>query len=250
MIIHIAKDRDALGEKSASVVIAEMKRLLAEKGRVVMTVATGASQFEFLKHLTADKTLDWTKVIAFHLDEYVGLPVTHPASFRNYLRERFLAKLPCPIGAFHEVNGENDPAEECGRLNALIAQYEMDICCLGIGENSHIAFNDPPADFETDKPFIVVDLNETCRQQQVNEGWFATTGDVPKQAISMSVKQMMRANMLVNSVPGERKAQAVKWTLEEAISPDYPSTIMRNHPRCHLNLDADSAALVQQEAGT
>jgi len=210
-----------------------------------MIVATGASQFEFLEHLTADKTLDWSKVVAFHLDEYVGLPVTHPASFRKYLRERFLEKLPCPIGAFHEVDGENDPVAECARLNALIAQHDIDICCLGIGENSHIAFNDPPADFETEEPFIVVDLNQTCRQQQVNEGWFATTDDVPKQAISMSVKQIMRSRMLVNSVPGERKAKAVRWTLEKDISPDYPATIMRNHPKCYLNLDRDSAAQVR-----
>ncbi|MCL1921912.1 MAG: glucosamine-6-phosphate deaminase [Kiritimatiellaeota bacterium] len=244
MIVHVAKDRDALGAKSAEVVATEMRRVLQEKGRVAMVVATGASQFEFLEHLTADASLDWTKVVAFHLDEYVGLPVTHPASFRKYLRERFLAKLPRPIGAFHEVNGENDPAAECARLNALIGQYDIDICCLGIGENSHIAFNDPPADFVTEDAFIVVDLNETCRQQQVNEGWFATTGDVPRQAISMSVKQIMRCAMLVNSVPGERKAQAVKWTLDEPVSPDYPATIMRDHARCYLNVDAESYRFV------
>ena len=250
MKIHIAKDRDALGKKSADVVIAEMRRLLAEKGRVVMILATGASQFEFLGHLTADPALDWSKVVAFHLDEYVGLPVTHPASFRNYLRERFLAKLPNPIGAFHEVNGENDPAAECERLNALIAQYDVDLCCMGIGENSHIAFNDPPADFETETPFIIVALDAACRQQQVNEGWFATLNDVPKQAISMSVRQIMKSRMLVNSVPGTCKAQAVKWTLEEAISPAYPATILRTHPNCCLNLDVDSAALVAGEKPT
>jgi len=244
MITHVAENRDALGAKSAGIVVTEMRRVLQEKGSVAMIVATGASQFEFLSHLTADKALDWSKVVAFHLDEYVGLPVTHPASFRKYLRERFLAQLPCPIGAFHEVDGENDPVAECARLNALIGQYDIDICCLGIGENSHIAFNDPPADFGTDDPFIVVDLNQTCRQQQVNEGWFATTDDVPKQAISMSVKQIMRSRMLVNSVPGERKAQAVKWTLEEAVSPDYPATIMRNHPNCYLNLDVESYQLM------
>ena len=245
MNITIETDKNAVGKRSAEQASAYIVQAIKKRGMSTIIVATGASQFEFLQHLTADKSIDWSKVTVFHLDEYVGLPVTHIASFRKYLRERFVQQLPCPLAAFHEVNASNEPQQECERLGALISKQVIDVCCMGIGENGHIAFNDPPADFETDKPYLVVDLDEGCRQQQVNEGWFPTLADVPKQAISMSVKQILKSKALVNSVPGERKAVAVRNALEGGITPLCPASILRKHPDCHLNLDTQSARLLK-----
>jgi glucosamine-6-phosphate deaminase len=245
MNITIETNKNAVGKRSAEQASAYIVQAIEKKGLASIIVATGASQFEFLQHLTADARINWSKVSVFHLDEYVGIPVTHIASFRRYLRERFVQQLPCPLAAFHEVNASSNPIEECERLSALISKQEIDVCCMGIGENGHIAFNDPPADFETDKPYLVVELDEGCRQQQVNEGWFPTLADVPKQAISMSVKQILKSKALVNSVPGERKAVAVRNALEGEISPLCPASILRTHPDCHLNLDTDSARLLK-----
>ncbi|MEI7945253.1 MAG: glucosamine-6-phosphate deaminase [bacterium] len=245
MNISIETNKNAVGKRSAEQASAYIVQAIEKKGMASIIVATGASQFEFLQHLTADVRINWSNVTVFHLDEYVGIPVTHIASFRRYLRERFVQQLPCPLAAFHEVNASSHPIEECERLSALISKQEIDVCCMGIGENGHIAFNDPPADFETDKPYLVVELDEGCRQQQVNEGWFPTLADVPKQAISMSVKQILKSKALINSVPGERKAVAVKNALEGEITPLCPASILRTHPDCHLNLDTDSARLLK-----
>ena len=245
MNITIETNKNAVGKRSAEQASAYIVKAIENKGTASIIIATGASQFEFLQNLTADVRINWSKVTVFHLDEYVGIPVTHIASFRRYLRERFVQQLPCPLAAFHEVNASSHPTEECERLGALISKQEIDVCCMGIGENGHIAFNDPPADFETDKPYLVVDLDEGCRQQQVNEGWFPTLADVPKQAISMSVKQILKSKALVNSVPGERKAVAVRNALEGEISPLCPASILRTHPDCHLNLDTQSARLLK-----
>ena len=245
MKITITANKDEVGMRSAELASAYIVQAIEKKGTASIIIATGASQFEFLQHLTTDVRINWSKVTVFHLDEYVGIPVTHIASFRRYLRERFVQQLPCPLAAFHEVNASSNPTEECERLASLISKQEIDVCCMGIGENGHIAFNDPPADFVTETPYLVVELDEGCRQQQVNEGWFPTLADVPKQAISMSVKQILKSKALVNSVPGERKAVAVRNALEGEISPLCPASILRTHPDCHLNLDTQSARLLQ-----
>ena len=169
-------------------------------------LATGASQFEMLASLVEQPGIDWPRVTAFHLDEYIGLPETHPASFRKYLRERFVSRV--PVGQFHYVRGDApDPLDECRRLGELIGAAPVDVACIGIGENGHLAFNDPPADFAIDDPFLVVDLDAACRLQQVGEGWFASLEDVPTQAISMSIRQILRARRIVCCVPDQRKAE-------------------------------------------
>ena len=180
----------------------------------------------------------------FHLDEYIGLSVSHKASFRKYLQERFVEKLP-KLKAVNFINGEAQAQNECERLGKLIGQSPIDVALVGIGENGHLAFNDPPADFETDQSYLIVNLDEECRQQQVNEGWFNSIEEVPKQAISMSIKQIMLSQHIICTVPGRRKAKAVKDTLEKPVSNLFPASILRNHPDCFLYLDDESAALLE-----
>ena len=214
-----------------------------------MIVATGASQFEMLGELVKTPNIDWGKVVFFHLDEYVAMPMTHPASFRKYLKERLVEQLPQSPRAFHYLNAEGDPAAECRRLGDLIKQHPIDVAFIGIGENGHLAFNDPPADFETDDPYIIVNLDERCRLQQVGEGWFATLADVPETAISMSVRQILRASAIICVVPDERKAQAVRDSLEGPIDPMTPASILRRHPDLTVYLDRASASLLEGRQG-
>ena len=182
---------------------------MAERGGANIVVATGASQFSVLAALGAALGVDWSKVVGFHLDEYIGIAVTHPASFRRYLKERFVERV--PLKEFHYVEGDGaDPEVECERLGQLIGGREIDVAFIGIGENGHLAFNDPPADFETREPYQVVELDEACRRQQLGEGWFASLEDVPRRAISMSIQQILKSRAIVCSVPDERKAKAVR----------------------------------------
>ena len=187
--------------------------------------------------------VDWSKVTAFHLDEYIGLPNSHPASFRKYLKERFADKVP-GLKHFHCINGEGDPVAECARVGALIAALHVDVACIGIGENGHLAFNDPPADFETESPYIVVDLDEACRRQQLGEGWFSTLDDVPAQAISMSIRQIMKSVAIVCTVPDARKAGAVQKAVQGPVTHMLPSSILQQHPCCEMYLDEPAAALL------
>jgi glucosamine-6-phosphate deaminase len=221
-----------------------LRDALRAHGEVNIVLATGASQFEVLEALAAAPDIDWSKVTVFHLDEYVGLPISHPASFRRYLQERFVAKLPVPLRAFHEIDGEGDCRAECDRLNQLIQAATIAVAFVGIGENGHLAFNDPPADFKTEMPYIVVNLDDACRRQQFGEGWFPTLEDVPGQAISMSVRQILKARAIICTVPEERKAQAVKGTVEGAITPMVPASILQEHPTATLYLDRASASLL------
>ena len=225
------------GKKSATLI----REAIQSKGSANIILATGASQFETLNQLIKEEGIAWDKVTMFHLDEYIGLPVSHKASFRKYLEERFLDKVP-KLKAVNLINGEADPAEECKRLEALIIESPIDVALVGIGENGHLAFNDPPADFETTRAYIVADLDQLCRQQQINEGWFASMEEVPRQAISMSVKQIMRSTHIVCSVPDKRKANAVKDTVEQQVSNLNPASILQNHPSCYLFLDTSSAS--------
>ncbi|MEO5979540.1 MAG: glucosamine-6-phosphate deaminase [Chryseolinea sp.] len=220
-----------------------IKRAIKKKGSTNIILATGTSQFETLKQLIIDKDIDWSKVIMFHLDEYIGISDQHPASFRKYLKERFLAEVK-PLAAAHLINGEGDASKECERLNKLISQHPIDVALVGIGENGHLAFNDPPADFNTTVPYIVVDLDDKCVMQQYGEGWFKTIDEVPRKAISMSIRQIMKSAHIICSVPDQRKAEAVKNCLELPINNMFPASILRDHNHCDIYLDEASASLL------
>ena len=248
MDVQILKDKNELGRVAAKLGAEKIRAAIAANGRANVILATGASQFEMLAALRLEKDIDWNVVSFFHLDEYVGMPVTHPASFRKYLWERFIAKLPVPPAAFYPVNGtaKNLPAELM-RLEKIITENPIDVAFVGIGENGHLAFNDPPADFETERAYLVIDLDERCRRQQLGEGWFPTLDDVPKQAISMSVKQCMKARCIINSVPDKRKAEAVKMALEGPVTPMCAASMLQRHPDCHTFLDPNSASLLTKK---
>lgn len=240
----IEADKVALGKKAAADGAAKIRQALRERGSANVIVATGASQFEMLAALTQEKGVDWHKVTAFHLDEYVGLPITHPASFRLYLWQRFVSRLPLPLATFHYVNAEMNPQAECDRLGAIIKEHPIDVAFIGIGENGHIAFNDPPADFDTDAPYIVVQLDEACRKQQMGEGWFPTINDVPRQAISMSVKHIMKSKHIVCTVPDQRKAEAVRNSVRGPVTNKVPASILQRHESLTLYLDKPAASLL------
>jgi glucosamine-6-phosphate deaminase len=244
--VHVLAERQEIGRIAAETGAKAIKAAIAEHGEATIVVATGASQFDTLAVLTATPGIDWTRVAAFHLDEYVGLPETDRASFRRYLRERFVEPLGGKV-AFIPVDGEADPAGETERLSNLIRGRRIDVCFAGIGENCHLAFNDPPADFETEQPYITVTLDEACRRQQWNEGWFPSLEAVPRQAISMSIRQMMRSRLIVLSVPDERKALAVRDAVEGPVSPDHPASILQTHPNALLLLDPPAASLLTAE---
>lgn len=231
----------ALGKAAGQAAAHLIRDTIAFKGSANIILATGTSQFETLKELISAKDIDWSKVVMFHLDEYISLPITHPASFRKYLQERFLSQVPQLKNAWL-INGESDAEQECKRLGDLIQKHPVDVALIGIGENGHLAFNDPPADFETKEPYIIVELDDACKKQQMGEGWFQSIGEVPQRAISMSIKQILKSKHIICSVPGTRKASAVKNTLEKEISNFYPSAILRTHNNCTLYIDEDAAA--------
>ena len=242
MNVVIRKTKDESGRQAAANGAQFIRKAIETRGEANIIVATGASQFEMLQHLISEKDIDWSKVTAFHLDEYVGMSITHPASFRLYLWSRFVSKLPLPLRAFHYVDAEKDPQATCKRLGERIKQHPIDVAFIGIGENGHIAFNDPPADFKTEEAYLVVNLDEACRKQQMGEGWFPTLNDVPKQAISMSPRQIMKSKAIICTVPDERKATAVKNTLDRDVTPDVPATILKEHANCTLYLDEPAAS--------
>lgn len=248
MKIVVKETPAALGAAAGKDAADRIRKVIAARGQANVILATGTSQFETLRYLIDQKDIEWDKVVMFHLDEYIGLPVMHAASFRKYLQERFLAKV-APLKAAYLVNGEAASIEEeCSRLGKLITEHPIDVALVGIGENGHLAFNDPPADFATPQPYIVVNLDEQCRKQQFAEGWFASIDDVPRQAVSMSVRQIMKSKAIICSVPDERKAEAVRNCLEKEISNLYPASILREHADCAYYLDKASASLLQGEA--
>lgn len=235
-----------IGAKAALVGAQAIRSAIARHGTARIIVATGASQFTMLEALVAAPFIDWSAVMVFHLDEYVGLAESHKASFRGYLKTRFLAKLPAAPHFVPVVGDSTDLAAEIVRLNALIGGTRIDVCFAGIGENCHLAFNDPPADFTTEAPYLVVTLDEACRRQQLGEGWFDSLESVPTQAISMSIRQIMRSDLIVLSVPDARKAAAVKAAVEAPVSPLYPASILQQHDNAVLFLDPNSASLLSQ----
>ncbi len=247
MDVNVYETKVEMGAAAATVAAEAIRQVIADKDQANIILATGASQFEMLEHLTAIKDIDFSKVVMFHLDEYIGLGIEHPASFRKYLKERFVDKIG-PLKTVYFVNGDApDPNEHCRILGQTIADHPIDVACIGIGENGHIAFNDPPADFATTEAYIVVDLDERCRQQQYGEGWFETLEQVPRRAISMSVRQIIESKKLVVTVPDERKAEAVKNALEGPVTPTCPASILQQHLDCALFLDAPAASLLTKK---
>lgn len=241
MNINVSETKKDSGKLAAETGAEYIREAIREMGSASIILATGASQFDMLEHLVQQDNIDWSKVTAFHLDEYIGIPMTHKASFRRYLKERFEDQLPVYLGHFYYIQTEHDPDEECERLGGLINETEIDVAFIGIGENGHIAFNDPPADFETEEPYIVVELDEDCRKQQMGEGWFSGIEEVPKKAISMSVRQIMKSKAIICTVPDARKAEAVKSAIEGPVTPELPASILQKHVDCHLFLDKESS---------
>ncbi len=239
----VIKDNPAeLGKAAGSAAARIIRKAMQEKGEVNLILATGTSQFETLNQLTIEE-IDWSGVILFHLDEYIGLPRSSPAGFGRYLKERFIDKIG-PLKGINLINGEKEPLDECRRLREIISETYIDLALVGIGENGHLGFNDPPADFETEEPFIVVDLDEKCRQQQFGEGWFQSISEVPNKAITMSVKQIMKAGQIICSVPESRKAMAVRDCFNDPVSNLFPASILRTHNNCICFLDKTSSALL------
>jgi glucosamine-6-phosphate deaminase len=240
MKVTVHATKDALGAAAAADAAEAIRRAVAESGRARIIAATGASQFEFLAALVRTPGLPWNEVEMFHLDEYIGLPESHPASFRRYLRERLIE--PSGIRTAHLLDGEADPREVCARVGASIAASPVDVAFVGIGENGHLAFNDPPADFETRDPYLVVSLDDACRRQQVGEGWFRDLEAVPRQAISMSCRQILAARRILCIVPDARKAAAVKAAVDGPVTPDVPASILQTHADVTLYLDPAAAS--------
>jgi glucosamine-6-phosphate deaminase len=245
MNIRIFEDKTELGREAAAQAAGVIRRAIAERGTARILVATGQSQFAFLEALTWASDLVWPRVEMFHLDEYMGIAADHPASFRRYVLERLIRKT--GIVRYHLLDGEIEPEGTCERVGRLLAAAPVDAAFAGIGENGHVAFNDPPADFETEVPYLIVRLDEACRRQQVGEGWFRTLEDVPERAISISVRQLMKARVIISVVPDARKAEAVRRCFEGPVSPEAPASILRTHPDATLYLDTASAALLKPE---
>jgi glucosamine-6-phosphate deaminase len=245
--IRCYADKTASGAAAAAFGAEAIARAITEHGRANIVVATGASQFEMLAALVRTDAVDWSRVTAFHLDEYIGMPDSHPASFRGYLKQRFTSKLP-GLGAFHFIHGDApDLGAEIARMNALLDRHPIDVMFAGIGENGHLDFNDPPADFETKVAYKVVQLDERCRRQQFGEGWFKTFEDVPTEAISMTVQRICSSRIVILTVPDARKAEAVHEVLEGPVTNLWPSSILQRHPACHLFLDPPAASQLEKK---
>ncbi len=239
--VKIFENKDELGKASAISVAKKLNKAIAEKDYANLILATGASQFQFLEHLQ-QQPIDWKKITVFHLDEYHGMPVTHPASFRKYLKERILDKV-SPKQVYFLEGDAADIETVVEGYEALLKDHPVDVACIGIGENGHIAFNDPPvADFNDPKLVKVVELDEACRRQQLGEGWFPTFDDVPTHALSLTIPAIMNCKHINCVVPDERKAEAVFNTLNAAVSTACPATILRTHPDTVLYLDKGSAS--------
>ena len=242
MILKVFADKVALSRAAAEQAASVIRNAIHARGHARIVVATGASQIPFLEKLTSAKGIDWAQVEMFHLDEYVGLPITHPASFRKYLLERLINKT--GITKYHLLDGTGDAGNAARHAGEALSAAPVDVAFVGIGENGHLAFNDPPADFETEEPYLVVELDEACRRQQVGEGWFTDIAEVPRQAISMTVRQIVKAREIICVVPDARKAEAVRRCFEGEISVMAPASILRKHGATTVYLDKESARLL------
>ena len=242
MKVTVLPDKYSLAKAAAGRAADTIRLAIQRRGEARIVAATGASQFEFLAELTAASNIEWQLVEMFHLDEYLGIGESHRASFRRYLLERLIR--PAGITRYHLLDGELDARKVISEVTERIRKAPIDVAFVGIGENGHIAFNDPPADFRTEEAYIVVQLDEACRRQQVAEGWFAQFEDVPSQAISMTVYEILRAQEIICVVPEERKAKAVARCFQGEISPLAPASALRRHPNAWVYLDKDSAAFL------
>ncbi len=246
MIARVFEDKHSFSKAAAEQASAAVRGAIHDRGYARIVVATGTSQMDFLDALTNTENIDWQRVEMFHLDEYVGLPITHPASFRKYLMERLIHKV--GIAKYHLLDGDSDPVEVVRRVGNALRSAPVDVAFVGIGENGHLAFNDPPADFQTEEPYLIVELDDACLRQQVGEGWFASISEVPRRAISMSVRQILKAKEIICVVPDARKAPAVKLCFEGEVNPMAPASILRTHPAATIYLDRDSASLLSPGA--
>jgi len=242
--IHLSPEAGTMSDAAARHAERVVAGAIEARGHARVVAATGNSQLAFLHRLAASTAVDWTRVELFHLDEYVGLPADHPASFRRYLQERLIQ--PTGMQTYHLLDGQADPREVCRAVGAELQRAPIDAAFAGIGENGHLAFNDPPADFVSEDPYIVVELDERCRLQQVGEGWFAGLADVPRTAISMTVRQILRARAIFSVVPDRRKAEAVHACVDGPVSPMAPASILQTHPNTTIYLDRDSASLLDE----
>jgi len=245
VVLRKFPDKKSLASAAAARAGTIIRDSITERGKARIIAATGASQFEFLDALANTPNIDWRRVEMFHLDEYVGLPETHSASFCKYLRERFINKV--GIGRYHLLSGTDDPASVMKEVGEKLQRAPIDVAFVGVGENGHLAFNDPPADFDTQQPYVVVTLDEPCRRQQLNEGWFSSLDDVPRQAISMTISQILKAKEILCIVPDARKAQAVKNCFEAKVSPMAPASALQNHVNTTVYLDTASSSMLSPE---
>jgi glucosamine-6-phosphate deaminase len=245
-MVQISRTKNEMATAAAAHAIASLRRLLEKQDTVRLLAATGASQLEFLERLTSDHSIEWRRVELFHLDEYVGFGSDHPASFARYIKERIIDRT--GIERYNLLDGTDDPHELTAEMGREINRAPIDLAFVGIGENGHLAFNDPPADFDTQEAYLVVELDQACRKQQVGEGWFASIDQVPKKAISISIPQILKAKEILCIVPDRRKAEAVKACLEGPMSPMAPASALRAHPNTTIFLDADSASLLNRES--
>lgn len=242
----VCKTKQQMAQAAVEAAAEKIRAAIREKDRANIVLATGTSQFEMLENLVNADGLDFSKIVMFHLDEYIGLGVEHPAAFRKYLKERFVDKVGT-LNAVHFINGDaEDCKKECRRLSRIIAENPIDLTMAGVGENGHLAFNDPPADFQTEEPFIIVNLDQKCRRQQLGEGWFDKLQDVPEKAISMSIRQIMKSDLLIVAVPERRKAKAVKAALEGPVTNMCPASVLQQHPNCKIFLDENAASLLRR----
>jgi glucosamine-6-phosphate deaminase len=246
VILKVFEDNSKLARAAAERAADAIRRAINARGGARIVVATGSSQFEFLDVLTAMQGIGWDQVEMFHLDEYIGLPATHPGSFQRYLQERLISKV--GLKHFHLLDGEAEPSAAIAKVGEALRSGPIDVAFAGIGENGHLAFNDPPADFETEEPYLVVELSKASRQQQFREGWFPSLEDVPRHAITMSVRQILKANEIVCIAQDQRKAKAVKMCFEGRISHLFPASILRTHGDTTVYLNKQSASLLNTDA--
>ena len=244
MKLIISKDTKELGKASADHAAKLINQAISEKGYARILLSTGASQFPFFEEFIKED-IDWSKVEMFHLDEYVGISKDHHASFNKYLTERFVSKV--PLKKANLINGEDNPEETIARLTALLSECPVDVGLIGIGENAHIAFNDPPADFYDTRAYKVVTLDQRCLQQQIGEGWFKNVDETYKQAISMTCPQIMKCKSIISVVPYKVKAEAIYNTLTRDLTPEVPATLLKQHLDCTVYCDADSASMLTEE---
>ena len=242
MILRILPSKAAVAQAAANQAAATIRDSISKRGAARIIAATGASQFDFLDALTKIAGIDWKRVEMFHLDEYVGLSDQASASFCRYLKERLIDKV--GLAKYHLLDGTQPPATVIEQVTAEISKAPIDVAFVGVGENGHLAFNDPPADFDTEEAYMVVNLDENCRKQQLGEGWFPSLADVPLQALSMTIKQLMKAKQILAIAPDARKANAIKSCFDGGVSPMAPASILQRHPNTTLYLDQDSAALL------